>query len=74
MARRKSPHTLGPRPGEKIGSGIIVMGRVQPSGRLDAIRPPYEHPDLTSALTEAQRLAKAEPGRTFRVFMELVPK
>ena len=57
------------RPGEKIGSGLIVMARSKTTGRYVTRQgtTPFEHVNLRSAQMEAARLAELNEKCTFEI-------
>jgi hypothetical protein len=61
------------RKNEKIGGGYLVFRRGKKTGRVGVRYNtlPFEHPSYHAAAQEAERLAKENPGETFRVFKEV---
>jgi hypothetical protein len=58
------------REGEAIGGGFFVFRRGQRTGRIRAPEWPFEHPTLSAAYVERDRLAALHPGETFIVVAE----
>jgi hypothetical protein len=56
------------RKGEKIGGGFFVFRRGKKTGRVGVTSSlPYEHPSLSSAVAEAERLSQANPGEIYQI-------
>lgn len=53
--------------GEKIGGGFFVHRRGKTSRRIHAAAFPFEHGTMMAAISECERLAKANPGETYVV-------
>lgn len=60
--------------GELVGAGFFVFHRGRTSKRIK-LNPrnvfPFEHASLELAITEAERLAAANPGMTYAVFQQI---
>lgn len=52
-----------PRRNEKVGGGHFVFRRGERNGRVTPSGYPFEHPNIDSARTEAERLQKQNGGR-----------
>lgn len=56
------------RKGEQIGAGYFVFRRGKKTNRISTKSTmPFEHPDLKSAIAEANKLAANNPGERFAV-------
>ena len=59
------------RPGEAIGGGFYVFRRTARTGRIRCPEWPFEHPHLSAAVAERDRLRQSHPDERFEVFVEL---
>ena len=59
------------RKGEKIGGGFFVIRRGRIAGRIKPSERPFEHPNLSSAIDERNRLRKLYPDCKYSILMDV---